>query len=377
MSGSNGAAQRRGGLLARVQRGVVAARPLRMCVYGVKGIGKSTFASCARAPIFLDCERGTEGLDVARAPVSEWEDLRQVVRDLTHEQHDYSSVVIDTVDAADRLAQVAVCSRKHWQSVDDQEYGRGWAEVEGAWARLLDDLTALQARRHVNLILVGHAQVSRMRPPDADEYDAWLPRVNKRVASLLGGWAEEVLFATYEVNVKRTKKGRSTGRAEGGRRVLRTSWTPAVDAKNRRQLPPVLPLDWAAFADALRRGAALSRAPEPDPEPDEPESLDDLMEDAEAEPQQAAEPEPAAEEQPSELEPVTGAPDDVAQKCDGLEADALHLLSQIPGDAMPDDARAKWALAIRAASAKRDVGRLEAGKARLRQMVGARAKEAK
>jgi hypothetical protein len=86
--------------------------------------------------------------------------------------------------------------------------------------------------------------------------------------------------------------------------------------------------------------------------------------------------EPVAPSGSEPKEPAAEAPDKAAVECDGLEADALHMLSQIPGDAMQDDARAKWRAAICAASEKRDVARLKAGKARLAQMVAAQAKEA-
>lgn len=338
----NGAGQRRGGLLARVQRGVVAARPLRMCVYGVKGVGKSTFAAGARKPVFADCEEGTKGIDVPRAYINEWGLLRQFVRELTHDDHDHGSFVIDTVDAADRFAQAAVCAKKNWGSVGEQEFGRGWDEVELEWVRLLDDLSALQAKRGVNLILLGHAQVSRMRPPDAEEYDAWAPRLNKRIASLIGGWADEVLFANYAVEVKRTKKGRSTGRAESGRRVLHTSWSPAIDAKNRRQLPPVLPLDWAALAAALRRGASMARAPEP-----EPDAQDDLVI-----PPPDDEPAQAGPLEPDPIRPVDGAPDRVGVDCDELAAEIGHYLSVL---GVEPSRRAKVEAGVRVAVAKKDL----------------------
>lgn len=369
-SGVNGAAaQRRGGLLARVQRGVVADRPLRLFIYGVEGVGKSTFAAGAREPIFLDCEQGTLGLAVERAAIGSWRELRDAVRDLTHEQHGYRTAVVDTADAADRLCQAHVCAANNWGGIEDPGYGKGWTAVVEEWARLLADLEVLQAKRAMNVVLLGHASVESFSDPAGAEWKRWAPRLPRKVADVLKGWVEGLLFATRKVQSDRRDKGRG----RGGERVLVTEWSPGADAKNRRQLPAVLPLDWRALVDALRRGAALTRAPEPEPEP---EALDDLMGDEvvpDAPPTPNA---PTAPDAPAEPEPAAEAPDEAAVECDGLEADALHMLSQIPGDAMQDDARAKWAVAIRTASEKRDVARLKAGKARLEQMVAAQAKEA-
>ena len=43
-------------------------RPERILLYGVEGVGKSTFASNAPRAIFLDIEEGTKHLDVERTP---------------------------------------------------------------------------------------------------------------------------------------------------------------------------------------------------------------------------------------------------------------------------------------------------------------------
>jgi hypothetical protein len=53
--------------LAAVRRGPIA-EPMRVLLYGVEGIGKSTFGAAAPAPIFLGAEDGTAELDVPASP---------------------------------------------------------------------------------------------------------------------------------------------------------------------------------------------------------------------------------------------------------------------------------------------------------------------
>jgi hypothetical protein len=48
---------------------------VRAVIYGVEGIGKSTFAAGLPSPLFLDLEKGTGHLDVARADVETWQEL--------------------------------------------------------------------------------------------------------------------------------------------------------------------------------------------------------------------------------------------------------------------------------------------------------------
>ncbi|MCS6901519.1 MAG: MAPEG family protein, partial [Myxococcales bacterium] len=74
-------------------------RPLRVVLYGVEGVGKSTFASQAPDPIFLCAEEGAVGLDVARFPTAHtWIEVLEAIRVLTHEEHPYKTLVIDSLD---------------------------------------------------------------------------------------------------------------------------------------------------------------------------------------------------------------------------------------------------------------------------------------
>ncbi len=52
------------------------AKPIRTLLYGVEGIGKSTFAANAPSPIFVGAEDGTDHLDVTRFPMPEtWQEV--------------------------------------------------------------------------------------------------------------------------------------------------------------------------------------------------------------------------------------------------------------------------------------------------------------
>ena len=56
-------------LLDLVQRGKTQAPP-RILAYGTEGIGKSTLASCAPSPIFVQTEDGLNEIDCAKFPLS-------------------------------------------------------------------------------------------------------------------------------------------------------------------------------------------------------------------------------------------------------------------------------------------------------------------
>ena len=60
-----------------VTRGKVV-RPWRGLLYGVEGVGKSTFAAATPNPVFIGAEDGTDHLDIARfdPPPRKWEDIK-------------------------------------------------------------------------------------------------------------------------------------------------------------------------------------------------------------------------------------------------------------------------------------------------------------
>src|SRR3989442_74866 len=80
--------------IANVTRGKVLG-PARIIVYGVDGVGKSTFAAGAPNPIFLGTEDGTRHLDVARFPAPQtWAEVLEAIRNLTLDAGGFKTFVV-------------------------------------------------------------------------------------------------------------------------------------------------------------------------------------------------------------------------------------------------------------------------------------------
>lgn len=239
-------------------------RPLKMLIYGVRKIGKSTLAMGAPAPLFADAERGTLNLDVKRVEATHWSALGRIIGELRDNQHHYKdaegkphaykTLVIDTLDSWERLLVNHVC---HEDGVDSIEkvgggYGKGWTQVSERWARIFEEIDRLQVQKGMNLIALAHAGVSTFRDPGGTEYNTWGMRISKKSAAMWEGWIEDILFATRLVKTKRRSKTLDSSKeSETGQRVLFTDWTPGREAGNRRNLPPVIALSWEALRKAL------------------------------------------------------------------------------------------------------------------------------
>lgn len=242
--------------LSAITRGAIE-RPMRIVLYGVEGIGKSTFGADAPAPVFLGAEDGTAHLDVARFPQPRtWQEALDALRVLATEPHEFRTLVVDTVDWLEPLCWQHVCASARKPDIEAFGYGKGYLAALEEWRRFVLGLDALRARG-MHTILLAHALVRPFRNPEGDDYDRYSLKVNEKAAGLMREWADAVLFANFESFAKKEPTGRAKG--VGGARVLYTSHRPAADAKNRWGLPDRLAMGWTSFSDALAEARSPSR----------------------------------------------------------------------------------------------------------------------
>ena len=253
-------------LLEQVQRGKVAA-PRRTLMYGVHGVGKSTFGSMAERPVFIQTEDGLGNIECERFPVAgKYADVIAALAELYTEPHEYQTVVIDSLDWLERLIWADVCQKRGVESIEDIGYGKGYVFALTNWREVLAGLDALRNERGMGIILIAHAQIERFANPETDTYDRYSPRLQKLASALVQEWCDEVLFATYKVLTKTTTESFDRKRVQGlgtGERILRTTERPAHVAKNRLGLPDELPLDYRLYAALVRGENPIVSEPEP------------------------------------------------------------------------------------------------------------------
>ena len=256
----------------KITGGVMPA-PLRVVLYGVEGIGKSSFAARFPQPVFIDTEGGTGRLDVQRLPAPDsWQMLLDEAAAAADGQVPCQTLVLDTADWAEKLCMAGVCARFKVKGIEDIGYGKGYTYVKEDFARLLDVLEKVIASgRHV--VVVAHAAVAKFEQPDAvGSYDRWVMKTSKQVAPLLREWCDMLLFANYKTVVEKSGSGPSAkNKASGARRVLYTTHNACWDAKNRFGLPDEVPFDYEsirAIVDGSTLPAGAARpAPAPKPAP--------------------------------------------------------------------------------------------------------------
>ena len=251
------------GLLERVQTGRCRA-PRRVMLYGVHGIGKSTWGAQGEEVVFIQTEDGLGEIECARFPLcTDYSQVIEALSELYAREHPYRTVVVDSLDWLERMIWAEVCRKRGMESIEDIGYGKGYVFALTHWREVLEGLGALRAERGMAVILIAHSQIERFQSPMADTYDRYSPRLHRHAAAMVQEWADEVLFACYRVQTKQADEGfnrkrtRAVGQAE---RVLYTTEGPAHVAKHRiPNLPDELPLDYRAYAQHLPQSRGEER----------------------------------------------------------------------------------------------------------------------
>ncbi len=246
--------------LANITRGVQAA-PVRVLLYGVEGVGKSTFGANAPNPIFIGAEDGTGCLDVARYPQPEsFSEAVEAVRDLTAADHDFKTLVLDTLDWLEPLVWAEVCRKGGKANIEDFGFGKGYIAAVDEWRILLASLEALRRAKQMHIVLLAHSWLKTFKNPMDEDYDRYEMKLHAKAAGLLREWVDAVLFANYETIAAKNEKTKRVRGVSTGARLLHTTHSAAWDAKNRYSLPERLPLSWPDFFAAVRSGQVADPA---------------------------------------------------------------------------------------------------------------------
>lgn len=240
----------------------------RLVVYGPEGVGKTTFAAGAPAPVFLGTEDGLGTIDAPAVPCGTWGALIDALDALATDRHDYRTVVLDTADALTRgLLEPMVVERNQPKSpnadpvivVEDIAFGRGAAHLVSAWTHdVLPRLDRLKDRGMV-VIVLAHSETAPVKNAEGADYLQTDLRIHKKVGAALREWADAVLLADWEIRVttgRGAPKPNGNGKMELGKRTLTTERGSGYVAKNRYGLPAELPLTWAALDAKLPKPTA-------------------------------------------------------------------------------------------------------------------------
>lgn len=228
-------------------------RPQRVAIYTPEGFGKSTLGANYPKPLFLDTETGgTDHLDVNRVTIKKYSDAVEAIAFLNKGDHDYQTVVIDTIDWLEKFLVKQICKKHKKSGIEDFGFGKGYTFLAEEFQTFLLSLDELIAKG-MNVLALCHSHVKSFTPPDAAQgYDRFELKLSRQCAPLLKEWVDALLFGNYKVRLQ--ERDAAKVRGVGNSRVLHVEHAAAWDAKNRIGLTGSVDFTVAAISDLIVTG---------------------------------------------------------------------------------------------------------------------------
>ena len=244
-------------------------KPEKLVIEGETGAGKTTFACSSHSkkePAFvINADDGGEhvfhqtGIEYIhdciptgniKENAEKWDSVMETLRELAKSKSDIKSVIVDSVDKLELLAQGKTCVDHGIKAPEDMPYGKAYTYTAGKFQSFLSALNYLRDTQGIQPILVCHTQIRTINKPTMEPYDSFILKLHKSNSANITEWADVILFVAFETILKKIDSGfnRKDSRAiQSGKRFLYTSGSMGVDAKNRFNLPPEIPADWNEY----------------------------------------------------------------------------------------------------------------------------------
>lgn len=229
-------------------------RAPKIVLVGQGKIGKTTFAAMSPNAIGILTEDGADAVNANAFPLaSSLQDVYAAIDTLINQDHEFQTLFLDSLDWLEPLVQDYVCKANNWKNIEAPGFGKGYVAAAEEWRNLLSGLEVLRAQKGMGIILIAHDKIKRIEDPLTEGYDSHVLKLHDRAAGLVLEWADVVGYAGYRIFTSKTDIGfgnKETKATTTGERILHVEPHPAHCGGNRFGLTN-MPLDWAAFQDAL------------------------------------------------------------------------------------------------------------------------------
>lgn len=229
-------------------------------IHGAPGVGKSTFSAGAPDVLFIDPEKRTDHLDVARAQPEDWPELLSMVAEVIQTKA-CKTLVFSTADFIEGMVTKWLCKRENPDNpptlIDaGGGYGKGYAMLVDEFRKLSNASERLK-EAGIATVFECHSAVTEFKNPAGENYDYWAIKLDKRVRAIFMDRCDAIGFAMFE-DLAHKKKGENKAKAlTTGERILLFKHSAAHETKRGFDLPDQIPLKWDEWMKAVEasRGA--------------------------------------------------------------------------------------------------------------------------
>ena len=210
-------------------------------LYGSEGRGKSTLASKFPKPLAMLLERGLPaGVKLnAIDGLGAYGAVLDAIRALYQDAQGYQSLIIDTLDSLEPMLLEHVCVEHSWKNIEAPPYGKGFVIADQQWLRFIKGITAVRDKHSMTIVLVAHAEITRIDDPRAPSFTQYAPKLHKRARALVQDATDVIGFLAEDLKISTDDGGfRERVRASSSnQRFLFLDGCPAYIAKNRFGMP--------------------------------------------------------------------------------------------------------------------------------------------
>lgn len=224
-------------------------RPVIATVTGDSGMGKTTLAATFPKPIVVRAEDGLQSIKADMRPdafpiLQTVEQLWEQLTALINEEHEYKTLIIDSVTALERLfvQHVIDSDPKKPRSINQAlgGYGAGLGAVAALHQRVRKAAGMLNERKGMHIVFIAHADTETIELPDQDPYTRYSLRLGKRSVAPYVDDSDIVGFLKLQTYT--TGDGDRKKAISDGTRVLVCHAAASNVSKNRFGITEALPV---------------------------------------------------------------------------------------------------------------------------------------
>ena len=228
---------------------VPADRPVICTISGNVGLGKTSLGAAFPKPIFIRAEDGLSAIPLARRPkafpvLTTVDQLWAQLSALIKEEHDYKTLVIDSVTQLDTLFQnfIVDTDPKLPASINQAlgGYGAGYSALSGMHGRVRRAAGILN-QRGMHVVFIAHADTESLDLPDQDAYSVYTIRMHKKSVQHYLDNVDIVGFVRLETYT--TGDGERKRALSDGSRVFTCHALASSVSKNRFGITNDLPFE--------------------------------------------------------------------------------------------------------------------------------------
>ena len=224
-------------------------RPIVATVLGDAGMGKTSLAATFPKPVFIRAEDGLQALPIDERPdalptLNSVDDLWSQMSALIKEDHDYKTVVIDSVTALERMfgQHVIDSDPKKPKSLAQAGggYGAGFQAVATLHQRVRKGAELL-VNKGIHVVFIAHADLENVDLPDEDPFSRYSLRLHKRSVAPYVDDVDAVLHVRLKTYVM-GDEGKRKAISDGSRIVVCHASAASI-SKNRYRITEELPFN--------------------------------------------------------------------------------------------------------------------------------------